>query len=298
MAADLSQKRQGLVKTGKALRNPGPKNRNVSRRAFTLIELLVVIAIIAILAAILFPVFAQAKNAAKKTTSISNLRQISTAHVLYMGDYDDTTAPLFWYDPNFTAFPTSQGFTYWPLLLNPYVKNRQLFLCPNDRATDPVLTDPQGRGRFDPAGGFYDYFLGANPSYGYNYRYLNQFLGTRIIGGMPTRLFGGVSATSLENVSQTILYAEATMKNLRGVQYPVGYALIEPPFAVAGTTYAGWTGTFPDARSQGQLWGRFDSRQVVTGWLDGHVKTRPISSLRGTGTTEAEVNRFWNGLGN
>jgi prepilin-type N-terminal cleavage/methylation domain-containing protein len=59
------------------------------KKAFTLIELLVVIAIIAILAAILFPVFAQAKTAAKKATSISNLKQIGTSVALYMGDSDD-----------------------------------------------------------------------------------------------------------------------------------------------------------------------------------------------------------------
>jgi prepilin-type N-terminal cleavage/methylation domain-containing protein len=59
------------------------------RRAFTLIELLVVIAIIAILAAILFPVFAQAKEAAKKTTFISNLKQVATSFAIYQSDYDD-----------------------------------------------------------------------------------------------------------------------------------------------------------------------------------------------------------------
>lgn len=60
------------------------------RKAFTLIELLVVIAIIAILAAILFPVFAQAKEAAKDTQALSNVKNIGTAHLIYTADYDDT----------------------------------------------------------------------------------------------------------------------------------------------------------------------------------------------------------------
>lgn len=65
------------------------KTSQSKKRAFTLIELLVVIAIIAILAAILFPVFAQAKAAAKKTTDLSNLKQLGTSTAIYLGDYDD-----------------------------------------------------------------------------------------------------------------------------------------------------------------------------------------------------------------
>ena len=61
----------------------------MKKRAFTLIELLVVIAIIAILAAILFPVFAQAKLAAKKTASLSNIKQVALGGILYSTDYDD-----------------------------------------------------------------------------------------------------------------------------------------------------------------------------------------------------------------
>lgn len=270
------------------------------QRAFTLIELLVVIAIIAILAAILFPVFAQAKNAAKKTATLSNMKQIGTASQIYLADYDDTTPPVFWFDPNATQFPTSQGFHYYPLLLLPYTKNRAIFLCPNDRSSDPILVDPQGRGRFDPASSFADYFYGANPSFGYNYRYLNQLIGTEFIGGMPTRIFSGVSATSIDNTAQTIMFAEATMKNLRGVRNPVGYALIEPPFPVNAAASAasspGWTGTFPDARSQGQLWGRYDPKSVMVTFLDSHAKFTPIQSLRAPGTTESEINRFWNGI--
>ena len=63
-------------------------------RAFTLIELLVVIAIIAILAAILFPVFAQAKMAAKKTASLSNVKNLGAAYQIYLGDSDDTTISI------------------------------------------------------------------------------------------------------------------------------------------------------------------------------------------------------------
>jgi prepilin-type N-terminal cleavage/methylation domain-containing protein len=69
------------------------------RKAFTLIELLVVIAIIAILAAILFPVFAQAKEAAKKTASLSNVKQIGTATMIYAADYDDVMPRAFGYYP-------------------------------------------------------------------------------------------------------------------------------------------------------------------------------------------------------
>jgi len=104
------------------------------RKGFTLIELLVVIAIIAILAAILFPVFAQAKMAAKKTADISNAKQIGTAAQLYLNDSDDTYP--------FVA-TTSDGDGYIPGsgsnfvsvydLMMPYTKNRQLFQSPGDQ---------------------------------------------------------------------------------------------------------------------------------------------------------------------
>lgn len=87
-------------------------------RAFTLIELLVVIAIIAILAAILFPVFAQAKAAAKTTGSVNNLRQLATAMHIYVSDYDDMTPPAFW-----NIWPTPVGGT-WDISVQPYVGQR------------------------------------------------------------------------------------------------------------------------------------------------------------------------------
>lgn len=104
------------------------------KKAFTLIELLVVIAIIAILAAILFPVFAQAKLAAKKTVDLSNLKQLGTMMALYGGDNDDTF-PL-------TSFP-SKG-NSWPLRCQAYIKNWDMFRSPGDNSTlwPPAGTKP------------------------------------------------------------------------------------------------------------------------------------------------------------
>lgn len=107
------------------------------RCAFTLIELLVVIAIIAILAAILFPVFAQAKVAAKKTQDLSNVKQLGTMIMLYAGDYDDRY-PL-------TSFPAKGN--NWPMQCQPYVKNWGIFRSPGDAST---LWPPAGTERPTP----------------------------------------------------------------------------------------------------------------------------------------------------
>jgi prepilin-type N-terminal cleavage/methylation domain-containing protein/prepilin-type processing-associated H-X9-DG protein len=106
----------------------------MNRKAFTLIELLVVIAIIAILAAILFPVFAQAKLAAKKTASLSNQKQIGLASMMYAGDYDDTL-PETGYDgpcstPATTTYAVSDNYfsgVYSFLIADqPYMKSREM----------------------------------------------------------------------------------------------------------------------------------------------------------------------------
>jgi prepilin-type N-terminal cleavage/methylation domain-containing protein/prepilin-type processing-associated H-X9-DG protein len=94
----------------------------LSRRGFTLIELLVVIAIIAILAAILFPVFAQAREQARKTVCLSNLKQLAIGTVMYVQDYDET----------FPFRNSSLGADYtWAALIQPYVKNKNIAACPN-----------------------------------------------------------------------------------------------------------------------------------------------------------------------
>lgn len=99
-----------------------------TRAAFTLIELLVVIAIIAILAAILFPVFAQAREKARQTSCLSNLKQYALANLMYVQDYDETF-PLSAY-MNVSATPCVATF-YWAVA--PYVKNNQITQCPSEK---------------------------------------------------------------------------------------------------------------------------------------------------------------------
>jgi prepilin-type N-terminal cleavage/methylation domain-containing protein/prepilin-type processing-associated H-X9-DG protein len=101
---------------------------------FTLIELLVVIAIIAILAAILFPVFAQAREKARSTQCLSNLKQVGVATRMYTQDYDEVLVPLYLYSshPSDGTLATGAPYLQWfPDLLLPYVKNNGVFVCPN-----------------------------------------------------------------------------------------------------------------------------------------------------------------------
>ena len=135
------------------------------KKAFTLIELLVVIAIIAILAAILFPVFAQAKAAAKKTVALSNVKQVSTGMFLYLGDNDDTYPRQSSCVQNSSLNPKFQAASYnggalqgcsgglfynqvnqytWQKYLMPYVKSEPLFEHPM-RAKDATQWDTQGQ---------------------------------------------------------------------------------------------------------------------------------------------------------
>jgi len=96
-----------------------------SHVGFTLIELLVVIAIIAILAAILFPVFAKAREKARTTSCTNNLRQLGMGMLMYSQDYDERL-PIGYRGPTWCA-----DFASWKQLILPYVKNTQLFICPS-----------------------------------------------------------------------------------------------------------------------------------------------------------------------
>src|SRR3954451_12245993 len=97
-----------------------------ARRAFTLIELLVVISIIAILAAILFPVFARARENARRSSCQSNLKQISLGIIQYVQDYDETYPMI--YNHIVGRTPPYQCWGEW---VQPYVKSQQVFTCPS-----------------------------------------------------------------------------------------------------------------------------------------------------------------------
>ncbi|MDH4388410.1 MAG: prepilin-type N-terminal cleavage/methylation domain-containing protein [Fimbriimonas sp.] len=144
-------------------------------RAFTLIELLVVIAIIAILAAILFPVFAQAKAAAKKATCISNLKQLSLGTMMYMNDYDDTFMPRFG--------SASSGAPTWAFVLQPYIKNQQIAGC------SEMISEQQR-----------NTFMGTFGWVGYG---MNTYLWTNV--GTPQTVH-----TSLPEPARTAMQADST----------------------------------------------------------------------------------------
>jgi prepilin-type N-terminal cleavage/methylation domain-containing protein/prepilin-type processing-associated H-X9-DG protein len=154
------------------------------RRGFTLIELLVVIAIIAILAAFLFPVFAQAREKARSATCQSNLKQLATAQMMYAQDYEECLCP----NRNNAA-----GGGAWNVLLQPYVKNTGVFLCPSWRLipNPPPLPQP-------------------NPlTYGLNYR-LAQRSATTLNDG-PDLATGVVSLATLNGPASTIWMCDNAM---------------------------------------------------------------------------------------
>jgi len=125
-------------------RQPVRAHSSPGRPGFTLIELLVVIAIIAILAAILFPVFAQAREKARTASCLSNLKQVGHAMLMYGQDYDGLFVPVM-------ARPNRQEkdiyLMSWMYLLEPYTKNRGVFICPSsghastDYTKNPSLPD-------------------------------------------------------------------------------------------------------------------------------------------------------------
>jgi prepilin-type N-terminal cleavage/methylation domain-containing protein/prepilin-type processing-associated H-X9-DG protein len=247
---------------------------HTTRKAFTLIELLVVIAIIAILAAILFPVFAQAKEAAKKTSSLSNIRQLGTATQIYLGDYDDVVFPLSASGPAGATSPDNLGAFRWPWLLVPYTKNMDIFRSPSD--TKEMSIGLCAGGCRDKNNPFYGYLWGLFPSYGFNRFYLapdpswNDSMAPNLNDSTKSV---GLSMTSVGAPADTILLADSTYGDpANPTNIGMGYFYINPPMM--------WTGTPPLTRSSyGFVWPRHNNAANVV-FVDGHAKLTSIGKMK------------------
>jgi len=121
------------------------RRKVVKRRGFTLIELLVVIAIIAILAAILFPVFAKARDKARSIVCLSNVKSISLAIQMYLSDWEDT----------FPIYNDYHGGRWWGVALDPYIRNATMWKC-------PAIGSNQGTNQYGGVGMPYDYSANAD----------------------------------------------------------------------------------------------------------------------------------------
>lgn len=163
-----------------------------SKKGFTLIELLVVIAIIAILAAILFPVFAKARDAARQTQCSSNLKQLGTAISMYAQDNGELL-------PMGSMVDTNGGVVSWADLLLPYTKSAKLFICPNDSS----LRDSQDTNNKGKA------ILAGQVSYAYR-DYYNSYYGSGAVMGASTG--GTIDPSSLAIIRCSIGNATGAFK--------------------------------------------------------------------------------------
>jgi prepilin-type N-terminal cleavage/methylation domain-containing protein/prepilin-type processing-associated H-X9-DG protein len=269
------------------------EGRANKRGGFTLIELLVVIAIIAILAAILFPVIARARENARRSSCQSNLKQLGLCQVMYAQDYDEK------------VLPAAGGGVRWPQILSPYMKMRAFIVCPSANFGEPVATSPAvityDQAVNDPTanGGNNDYYYGLYSSYGYNYAYLSPHKdcgsgfdstgawtspsGSGTCTPAPTSSSAGafspnddgrgVSLAAIESPATTIAMADAASASAAGTQR-WGYFGIRAPQA--------WLNPAPAVYAS-DTYGRLSNRHLETVnvlFADGHVKSLKIDALR------------------
>lgn len=210
----------------------------MKRKAFTLIELLVVIAIIAILAAILFPVFAQAKVAAKQTADISNLKNINMGNQIYMTDADDTWVP--WSNGKDCAYSTCTavgtdinwddgsmfGLRYmYPQMLNPYIKSG---LKANSGEMKDIWASPLSK----------DFFKNTKYLYAYNYYSLGGYSAcSSPLAGTRASCVARSAATYQEyaDASYNTPAASTVLRNpAQTVAFADGNILCRPPMYITG----------------------------------------------------------------
>lgn len=244
-------------------------HRRTKNRGFTLIELLVVIAIIAILSAILFPVFARAKESAKRTTCVSNTRQIGMALTMYVIDYERY--------PQHSSPATQTPRTRWADYLYPYVGNEQMFICPV--STLDVLGKTWAHNPNRKYGG-----------YGYNYQYLGNsrfpFTATEseIVTPAETIAFADTRGVRRDDgsVGGGEYVVDPPLESARGSGRPSGFY---GQGAECGSGVHGCR-SIPDSRHLGFI-------AVV--FADGHSKAMKLSVLDDYDGDGQWDNGWWNG---
>lgn len=240
--------------------------RRTFNRAFTLIELLVVIAIIAILAAILFPVFAQAKAAAKASVSLSNVKQLDTAMLIYSGDFDDNRVPR---AMQVLALNADGTFNHvmdelsWKGLIQPYVKSTNIYTDPANPASKylDIRSDPIHR-----AAVHWDSVTApSNMTFARGYSWPNVYVGGSF---QDTK---ALSMTAPENPA-TLLQ------------------IVETKEADSDTgPYIGWTqnvdSQHADTVTTGAQWnwggGNWGGKAMSVSYFDGHAKRLAFSTMCG-----------------
>jgi len=279
-----------------------------SRRAFTLIELLVVIAIIAILAAILFPVFAQAKEAAKKTAAISDSKQMALGDIMYSTDSDDFF-PISAYNENQKIWPGVPD-TNSQLLLKPYLKNEGIMFDPTDPAG---VRDRECPGQLAGCDGLedpnlvpaalhqaqHDFNIGMTADWGINYEFINPVW----VYGNGALDITSIPQTQVTRPANTILAISALWDRhadgtpFGGGNYGVDAPCIldpapglpfggdqrpnHPPAGNYGGYYwfGGWNPQAPLAWNVfGGVWPWHGTHTIVA-WVDGHVKVLDITAV-------------------
>jgi prepilin-type N-terminal cleavage/methylation domain-containing protein/prepilin-type processing-associated H-X9-DG protein len=245
-------------------------------RAFTLIELLVVIAIIAILAAILFPVFAQAREKARQSSCLSNLKQMGLAISMYAQDWEGY--------PMMSSPSDAVPRTRWPDYVYPYVKNQQLFICPS--AAQEIFGKQWAHDLTKTYGG-----------YGYNYQYLGN-----------TRLLFAATDSMVAVPAETVLVADTNGVRLDSGAVNAGQYTIDPPLTSrrGSGKASGYYGEGPKECGTGAtVAGRWGCRStpaerhnglVVVTFADGHSKAMKLSRLDDYNSDSIPDNGFWNGL--